>query len=362
MGNKQVKRITFVLGGTGGHIYPALSIAEIIKKMIDVKFNFIISTELARKIDKTYKYKPTKIICGGIVRKNIFTKIINFIKNGIGFFQSLWILIKNRPKILVATGSYISVPVSVAAKILFIPCVVLEQNIVPGVATRIVSKLSKFIFVSFEETKRYFKENKVKVLGNPIRKIENIPDKEKIRQKYNLTSKFTILIFGGSQGSSVINDLIMFSLPFFRLEKIQIIWITGEKEYEKIKEKVSKFPQIYVASYIENIYELYTIVDLVICRAGASTIAELIAFQLPSIIIPIPKSSYNHQLENAKWLERKGATIVFEEEKITPTVLIETINDLMDNPDELKSMKEACKNIYIPNSAENIANEIIKLC
>ncbi|MDD5686214.1 MAG: undecaprenyldiphospho-muramoylpentapeptide beta-N-acetylglucosaminyltransferase [Elusimicrobia bacterium] len=348
------KKILIAVSSTGGHIYPGLAIAsEFKKKGYDV---FFIGKKTEIITRENYRFYTISSI--GFQRKISIKAIIFIIKNIYSVFQSIKILIKEKPDIVIGFGGYVSFPVVFAAWIKKIPTIIHEQNIIPGLANKLSSKFASKVCISFGDSSRYFPLEKVVFTGNPVR--QDILDVSKQTKSIKIIKlPITILVFGGSQGSKNINLAAINSLS--RLvaikEKIRFIHITGENNYEIVKNAYSekKIPaEVY--KYLFNIETAYQKASLVICRAGATTVAELITLKIPAVLIPYPYSTEEHQKANAEYLVRYGSAIIIEEKNIDR--LAEKIYEFANNPDILQEMSESFSKISYPDPIKKFSELI----
>lgn len=353
-------KIIIAGGGTGGHLYPGIALAEYIKKKEpNSKILFLVNRKqkniLMEKFDFSFisaEGLPSKINLG-IIKSSFFILI--------GIFQSLFIILKFKPDVVFGLGSYLSFPPIFVAHCLKIQCFIQEQNYIPGRANLFLSRFAKKIFVSFEDTKKYFPEDIVVFSGNPVREI-GVIEEEKIKEKYGLNKKDKIiLVFGGSKGAKSINNAIIETIPFLKGKDVQIIHITGRDNYEEVKtnaEKVQGMINYILIDYLDNILSVMKIADLVVCRAGATTCAELTLLGKPSILIPYPYAIHNHQKFNAKFLEEKGAAKYLEDKNLSGEKLSSIILEIIENPFILKEMAEKSKILGKQDSKEIIFNFI----
>jgi UDP-N-acetylglucosamine--N-acetylmuramyl-(pentapeptide) pyrophosphoryl-undecaprenol N-acetylglucosamine transferase len=321
MTKKENIKIVFACGGTGGHIYPAVALAQ----ECSAPCLFIGGNDRSDKeIITKYGFRFFGLNVSRKISINLFRSIIKARK----------VLKAVYPKLLVSTGGYTTVPVIIAAFSLRIPIFLLEQNTIPGQVNRYLQSFSKKIFVSFPETKSYFKKNKTIISGNPVRKSFIEDDTYKAFKKINFRNESTILIFGGSQGSKIINDLINKNHDYFLNSPYTLIHITGENFYKNhfldepftIINNQKDQPKIFILPYTESIDYLYSLSDLVISRAGATTIAELVYFKKPSLLIPFPGAKDNHQLQNAISCKKLVNSEYLTEDKLNIENLITKIS------------------------------------
>ncbi len=378
MNSKKEIKIVFTGGGTGGHIFPLIAVIEEIKNLLrnneKLKFWYIgpknkyfipLLSEQGIKI---------KIIFSGKWRryweiKAFFQNILDIFKFLIGFFQSLFLLHSIKPDLIFSKGGYGSLPVVIAGFFKKIPIFLHESDITCGFSNKILAKFSKKIFISFHETKGLPKE-KLIFTGNPIRKVLLKGAEEKKEFSLNLTEeKPILLVLGGSQGAQRINELIFQILPEI-LNEFEIIHQVGIENFKKFKERISlKLKNSFLKRYYHpigflNVKELgfcYSKADLIINRAGSGSIFEISAFGKPSILIPLPESAQNHQLENARYYEKRGACVVLEEKEITtPFILLKKIRELKNDPERLKEMSKKAKEFSQIEAGKKIAEIILK--
>lgn len=293
-----------VTGGTGGHIFPALSIKEEMKKE-NFKIIFVLGGKLRIPLEEELIYIKAAPLMGKnpiVILKNIFINIQ-------GIIESINFLNKN-PFPIIATGSYASFPLLFSAFIKNIPYLILEQNSIPGRVNKIFSKRAKINFIAFEKAKKYLKGKKIFV-GNPLRKFKEIEESEARRILNLKENEKVILIFGGSQGSRFLNNL---GIEISRIMKnYKFILVSGKNFYEEIKEK--KGENVLLFPFYKEMEILYTASDVAITRAGGITIYELLYFGIPSLLIPFPYATCNHQFYNAQCISKKYDFFEMIEEK-----------------------------------------------
>ena len=355
-------RIIIACGGTGGHIFPAIGLAEVLKKS-DFQILFIgTRRDIEDQIKKRgYRLEtlPIRTISFRSIVKCIHS-ITGLIKSLLKAFRILW---KIRPNAVIGFGGYITGPILLAACLMNIPTLIHEQNVVPGRANYILSKFVNKITISFKETKKYFKSNKIVFTGCPIRSEILDANKQEATKLFNFdNNKFTILVMGGSQGSHNINQIFLEAVSLFEEKnKLQIIHVCGKQDYEFVSLEYAKTgitSRVFV--FFEKIGYAYKIADLIICRAGAGTIAELTSLGLVSILIPYP-FVHIHQRKNAKVLADKDAAILIEEKDISSKYLKKEITDLRENIERLSMIRENAKKLGIPDASDNLAKEVLSL-
>lgn len=365
-----MKTILLTGGGTGGHIYPALSIAKEVKKRYPhVRIAFIgTKNGLESKIVSREKDIEFHIIdIQGFKRKVSWTNIQTVIKFMRAVRKSKEIIKELQPDVVIGTGGYVSGPPVYSAYRLGIPTLIHEQNVVPGLTTKFLSRFVSTVAVSFEQSIKYFqKKCRVIYAGNPratdVVRANAAAGRELLGVKDE--RKKIVLLFGGSQGARVINNAVLAMLPYFgQLPQVQFVYVTGEAHYEKIRERIQteKYSNLYIKSFIYNMPDVLAAAHLVIGRAGASTLAELTALGLPSILIPSPYVTNNHQVLNARWLEQHNACKMIEEKACTGHELWLAICELMKNNNKLAQMSNASRELGFPEAAEFIVNQLEKL-
>ncbi len=348
-------RVIISAGGTGGHIYPALAIINKIKEREpDSEFLYIgTHNRMEKDIIPNYGIPFESIEIYGINRKNIFK---NF-KTIQCFYRAIKkckkIMKDFKPDVVVGVGGYVTGAVIYSAKRLGYPTFIHEQNSVPGKANLFLSKYADKIGVSFKSTLKEFPEYKTIYTGNPC--SEEAIRKEMVpKSMYHLSShKKLVLIVMGSLGSEKITNMMLKTLDLFKNKNYEVIFVTGKNSYETF-EKVVLPSNVKVVPYIENLSGFMKNVDVIVSRAGASTMSELIALQIPSILVPSPYVPNNHQYKNAIDLVNKKAALLIEEKDLSGKLLVSKIDELLDNQEEYQVMKENLKKMAILDSAERI--------
>ena len=370
-------KILFTGGGTAGHIFPIIAISREIKKIYperDFHFFYLGPEDEFSENLLSQEGIIVKTILAGKIRRyfgflSFFQNLIDiFIKSPIGFLQSLFYIFVISPDLIFSKGGYGSLPVVFSGWLFLTPIFLHESDIVPGLANRLASKLALEIFVSFPfEKTRYFSPKKMLSVGNPIRKEILEGEKEKAKELFALSGeKPVILVLGGSQGSQRINDILLAILPNF-LENFELIHQTGQKNFKEIEAEAKTVLkkdswQYYHPFPFLNEKELkdaYAVCDLVCGRAGAGSIFEISAVAKPSVLIPLPESAQNHQVENAYAYTESGACLVIEEANLTPHFFLERIKYLFSQPQKLKEMAESARAFSKPKSAQIIAEYLV---
>lgn len=368
-------RVIIAAAGTGGHINPGIAIANKIKE--EEKKSSILFIGTTRGIENDLVPRA------GFELKTIeaygFSKKLNItnIKKNIKTYKSIKLVDKIiddfKPDIVIGTGGYICGPVIMSAKKKKIPTVLHESNAFPGLAVKMLAKKTDTILVGFEAAKNSLKKAKnVVVTGTPtkIKKL-NLSDEEKQKQKVKLglDAKLpTVLVFGGSQGARKINNALLELIEKESNKDYQIIWATGAKNYDDIKQYleergklINNIKRINVVPYIYNMEETMNIADLIVCRSGAITITEIAKLGKPAIFIPLPNVSHNHQEKNARVLEKIGAANIILDADLTEEILSNTIKTIILDNEKLEEMGKNAEKIDIKHVEDKIYAEIKKL-
>lgn len=367
---KEVKGLKVLIagGGTAGHINPGIAIAKYIKcKHNDAEVLFIGTGKgLESKLVPMEGFKIEFIRVRGIKRKISF-EIFPVIKE---LLQGLWktrrIIKRFKPDIVVGTGGYVCGPVVFCASVMRIPTLIHEQNAYPGLTNRILSRYADAVAMSFRDSGEYFKKAKrLLFTGNPIRPemLEN--DRESARQKLGISrEKRLVVVIGGSRGAEKINaSVVDMLLKYYKQGDFNIYFATGELHFTSVKKQLEGMENqdINVLPYIYNTAIVYPSSDLAVCRAGAITSSELTALGIPSVMIPSPYVTANHQERNARLLEKHGAAVVIPEKDLNGSLLYQQIMNLLDNKEQLNKMAKSAKKIGITGAVDKIYSIIVEL-
>lgn len=352
-------------GKTGGHIFPAIAMAEEFKRRFPESKVIFVGTKdgLESKIVPKHDFKLIFICARGLKRKISLRNLMLPCYVLKSLCQSLRILNQERPDLVVGTGGYVSFPVVLSARLKNIPSLIQEQNSYPGVSTRLLAFLVNRVCLSYLSSMNYFlTKRKLKIIGNPVRAEIVSANRYEALRKFNLNpSKKTIFIFGGSQGAHAINQAVLESLDFLS-ENWQLLWQTGESDLAFITEKVNeKKIKCAVFPFIEDMRSAYAASDLVISRAGALTLAEICACGKPSLLIPYPFATADHQRYNAEALQREGAAEMVLQKDLTPALLAGKLSSLLFDEERLKRMAEQSKKMGKPDATSLLVNEMEKL-
>ena len=346
-------------GGTGGHLYPALVFGQTLKRLRPDLHVFYIGSNrvVEKKIMAEQGLAFSTLPVEGLKGRG-WKKIYGFSLLPLAFIKSFFLLLKYRPSLVVGVGGFSSGPMVLTASLLGRPTLIMEQNALPGFTNRKLKRWADRVVVAFESSLTYFGEKAV-ALGNPVREeFYHLPEKKR-------EDRLTILLFGGSQGSKFLNEKMMASLPLLAgiKDRLQIYHQTGEKDYERVASvyRAQGFEEAVVEKYFSPMPDYLALADLVLCRAGATTCAELIAANKPAILIPFAQAADNHQEYNARELEKAGGAVVILERDLTPEILVRKIKHFLDNQEELKLMADNLKKIKKENVADNIARLALQM-
>ena len=347
-------RILIIAGGTGGHVYPAFTIA---KKFCDHGHDIAwIGKEnsLEEKLAVKEGFNFSSISAKGFLGKNLLGKLVSIFLLGTSLIKGYVLILKLKPDLVFSTGGYLSLGPSVSA-FFYCPLFIHEQNSVPGLTNKILHRISKNTFEAFPNT---FKTHRKKVftVGNPIRaEIAEIPN-----TKERIDSRFRVLVIGGSQGSQQINDIMIKAL---RGKDISSKWFfthqVGKLESKELRKAYDETGASFVIKdFIDDMSEVYRNSDIVISRSGAMSVSEICSAQKPSILLPLPWSADNHQLYNAKFLSERGAAIVLESNISSAQAIYQLLIELEKDHNRREAMKRAAGMVFPKSTSDTIYNKI----
>ena len=365
MNNKTDKKPLIILtaGGTGGHVFPAESLAE---ELSQRGYELALITDSRGKDNyhgKLGEIPNYSVLAGALVGKSKLFKIKSLFKTGIGVLQAARILLKNKPVCVVGFGGYASFPCCMAAILLGIDLVIHEQNSVMSRTNRFLSKYASFIAQSFDNVK-YTPSRTPKILtGMPIRQNIAALNQREYKSK-NSQNKFQLLVIGGSQGAKIFGEVIPRAIKMLPQELQQQMQIFHQCRKDDIDEVKSNYTDcqadLTVSHFFENMAELYAQTSLIISRAGASSIAEITATRLPSIIIPLPTAADDHQTTNAQAISTNKAGYVLAQSDFTPEKLSSLLQSLISDEKALTAMSDYTAKLSIINASQRLADAIEK--
>lgn len=357
-------------GGTGGHIYPALTIAEQIKKLEPAAEIIFVGTEagLEKDIIPRYGYPLKFIDVAGFKRSLSLDTVRSGFKLFTGLYDAYQIIAQEKPDLVIGTGGYVCGPIVFLAALQGIPTCIQEQNAMPGITNKILSRVVKKVFLGYKEAEKYFPAKDIlEYTGNPIR--TEILDRER-QESYKALGldpeKKTILVSGGSRGARSINNaLVEVELALSGRHDVQVLHATGAVNYQGHMEKLaaggSVEKNIHVHPYLHNMPEALAIADVAIFRAGAIGLAELMAKGIPSLLVPYPYATANHQEFNARAVEAEGAAKVILDKELNGEKALEVIEQLLLKGEELQAMHKAALGLGKPQAARTIAEKALAL-
>ena len=348
-------------GGTGGHIYPALAIAQGLKLQFPgMKFLFV-GAKGKMEMEKMPKagFSITGLWISGFHRGQLFRNLLFPFKLVASLFHSFFILIKFSPKIVIGTGGFASGPILFMASLFGIPTLIQEQNSFPGITNKLLSTKVNAICVAYEGLSKFFPKNKIKMTGNPVRQdlLDLSAKTDKAKNIFGLQTKHkTVLVLGGSLGARRINELIEEKLNYFKANQLQVIWQCGRLYYEEYK-RYENLPEVCVRPFINKMDYAYAAADFMISRAGASSVSELCVVGKPVVFIPSPNVAEDHQTKNAESISKKEAAILIKEAALELEFEHE-FSKLLDSESLRKKLKNNIKKLAKINATEAIVAEI----
>lgn len=359
-------KILIAAGGTGGHVYPAIAIADALKAENSATEVLFVGTRnhMEWKAVPRAGYEIVNVWISGFHRRLTLKNILFPVKLITALTQSLRIISSFKPHVVVSCGGYVAGPVGWVAGKRGIPIVIQEQNGFPGVTNRLLAKFASRIFTAFKEAEKFLPADKITVTGNPTRNTLTAVAKSVGLQAYGFDkSKPVLMIMGGSGGAKSINEAVKENLDALHNQAgLQIIWQCGSRYYDALTAEIdeAKYPNLRLTEFIDNMPEAYAAADLVISRAGASSCSEFMLTGMPSVLIPSPNVAGDHQTENAKAMAGAGASELLKDEDAV-NELPELVNKLVSDQEKLKEMNLAALSLAKPNAAKEIAQEILEL-
>ncbi len=346
-------------GGTGGHIFGGVAIAE--EFLAQSKGNHVLfvgsSVGLETTLVPKAGYNLVTLKLGRLVGQGLAQKILTLFQIPMALLKCMFILKKHKANIVIGVGGFAAGPCIVAARLLGIPCGILEQNSVPGLTNKISARFAHHIFTAFDAVPAGFKKEKCIYTGNPAR------SQLKPSQKNDQSSGavFTIFAFGGSQGATGINKLLTEAVPLLTAQglKFNLIHQTGPRDLDWVKAAYSAYPHCIAHAFIDNMQSMYDKASVVLCRAGSGTITELAATGNAAIFIPFPQAAGNHQEINAAQVQVVGGALLLRQQDTTAEILTKTLTDLAQNPDKITKMQQKIRTFHKPLAAHRIV-EVMK--
>jgi UDP-N-acetylglucosamine--N-acetylmuramyl-(pentapeptide) pyrophosphoryl-undecaprenol N-acetylglucosamine transferase len=350
-------------GGTGGHIYPAIAIANELKSRFPDADILFVGAQDKMEMQKVPQagYPIKGLWIAGLQRRLTFDNALFPVKLLSSLLKSRQIIKQFKPDVVIGTGGFASGPLLQMANSAGIPTVIQEQNSYPGITNKLLSNKANAICVAYEKLERFFPKGKIVLTGNPVRQDLIAIDGKRAEgiAYFKLDpNKKTILILGGSLGARRVNQLIEKELEFFASQKVQLLWQCGKLYFEEYQKYNSE--NVQVMAFIERMDLVYAAADIVISRAGASSVSELCIVGKPVIFIPSPNVAEDHQTKNAKSVADKNGAILIRETDLD-TTFEATFSDLIANENKQVELSQNIKNLALPNATKAIVEEIIKL-
>lgn len=353
-----MKKVIFVAGGgTGGHIYPGLAVAQALQKEDpNVEVHFV-GTEygLEKKIIPQNNFPLHMISIGGLNSVSFFKKLVVFLKFPIAFFQCVFLILKYRPVYVFGVGGYSSGPLVLTAALLGRRTAIFESNAIPGITNRILSRFVSASFTLFEESKKYLKTKTTEIFGFPVRNnMQPSPRREP-------SKALRVLIFGGSQGARGINITVSEAINKYSNEfkDVEFVHQTGRLDYPTYKDFYKNNSNVKCLEFLDPIKSYYDWADLIFCRAGASTLSELAACGKAAVLVPFPFAADDHQKKNAESMVKRGAAQMILQKDFTAETFAKTVHDFKNKPEKVFELEKNIQKTYIPNAAQNIAKFIL---
>lgn len=355
-------RVLIAGGGTGGHLFPGIALAEEVVTRHHHNEVVFVGTDrgLEARVVPAAGFKLETIKARGLKGMGPVRMAKALWALPLAFIQSWRLLRRHRPDVVVGVGGYSSGPVVLAAWLQGIPTALQEQNALPGMTNKILGHFVRVAFISFEEARRFFPRGRTQLIGNPIRKA--------LMDNYLRSTvaheRFTLLVFGGSLGARAINQRMLEALDHLGdlKDQIHIVHQTGKNDPEAIRRAYQqKGFDAEVVEFIEDMSRAYAMAELVICRAGATTLSELAVCKKASILIPFPFAADDHQTKNAQALVDAGAALMFRESELTGEKLAQAIRALEEEPSRLKKMEKRAALLGRPEAAKELADVCVQL-
>ena len=365
--SERAPHILMVGGGTGGHVYPAIAIADAVQRLrpnAQIVFAGTQDRLEARAVPEAgYALHP--ITAQGLQRQATASNLLMPIRMAQGFLQSWRLVGAIEPDVAVGTGGYVAAPVLLAAWLRGRPLLVQEQNAYAGLTNRALSRLASRIHLAFPEAQDWVPAQRAVVSGNPTRRAlrEADPDsRQEARATFDLPDDArVVLVMGGSLGSAAINGAVEHNLEtLLRGDDVHVVWQTGERYRNAIVNEIDETPRLRIVEYIDRMSAAYAAADLVVCRAGALTCSELMVTGTPAVLVPSPNVTADHQTKNAQSMDRAGAAVLLPEPELDER-LDAVVPDLLGDPERLGQMADAAREQARPDAAETIARDVLTL-
>jgi UDP-N-acetylglucosamine--N-acetylmuramyl-(pentapeptide) pyrophosphoryl-undecaprenol N-acetylglucosamine transferase len=351
-------------GGTGGHVYPGIAVAEELKRLRPKAEVVFVGGRRGLEAQAVPEsgFRIRFLVTRGFPRRAWWRWPAATVANVIGFFQALVVVAQERPDVVLGTGGYVSGPVALAARMFGRPLLIQEQNSIPGVSNRWLARIADEVHLSFTEARAYFdRKDNLKITGNPVRGHILGGDRSEAMREFGLTvGKPTVFVFGGSRGAHRINEAALDAMRRLKGRvDVQFILQTGRDDFESAKRTVEQEQlPAKIVPFLRRIYLAYAAADLVVCRSGAMTLAEIAACGTPAILIPYPYAAQNHQEVNAHNLVERGAATMILDRELTGERLAQSIAHLIADRQTLRRMSANARTFARPDAAERIVRSL----
>lgn len=362
-------RVLITGGGTGGHVYPGLAVAQALRRMApeaEVRFAGTsrgLEAVLVPRAGFPFHRVPASGYRGlGTVARVLF--VLNFVA---GVLCSLMLLLRRRPAVVLGTGGYVSAPVMAAARMLGVPCALQEQNAVPGSANRLVGRWTRRVYLGFASAAARFPRGRTVVTGNPVRAAfcDGMLDEAATPLFATAADLRKVLVFGGSGGAHTLNRAVSdAAVTWLARPDLALLVQTGRREHEAVAQAyptTDSADRFRVVPYIDDMFAALSAAELVVCRAGAMTLAELHCLGKPAVLVPFPHATDGHQLRNARDCEAAGAAVVLEDGDCDAAALVRVVDDLLADRTRLLVMARCAASLARPQAANDIAGDLLHL-
>lgn len=361
-----LKRVVIAGGGTGGHLYPGLAVAEALRERGVTCYFIGTKRGLEAKVvpHKGFAFHPIR--SRGLSKKPHLAALA-LLEMAWGTWQSYRLLGKLRAQLVIGLGGYVCAPAVACSAFQGVPAILMEQNSYPGKANRLLSRLCRYACVGFEESTRYLAHTRVVVTGNPVRQDIIEADRDEARRHLGIEPDRTVLLVtGASQGAASLNEAVLRALPAWKERPMTILHLTGPKNIDEVRAKAEALGDLgrldfRPMGYSDEMARLYAAADLLVCRAGATTLAEVTARGLPAILVPYPFAAEGHQEKNAQTLVDAGAGLMLDDSQVRE-LLGDTVVSLLENDDRRRAMADASRKLGRPEAVKRIIEVIEKVC
>ncbi|MFH0919927.1 MAG: undecaprenyldiphospho-muramoylpentapeptide beta-N-acetylglucosaminyltransferase [Fibrobacterota bacterium] len=358
-----MSRMLFVCGGTGGHVYPAIAVAEAVRRHVPgAEITFVgkrLGFEVKVIIDAGFPCRSIR--AEGFDRTRMLRNLRLLYVLPLGFAQALRTVLREKPDLVFGTGGYVCVPVLAAALLLRKPITLHALDSYPGVAIRFFARFARRVYLGYREASAWLpRRSAVLVTGNPIRET-TWPVAKNLRAEFSVPAgRKVVLVVGGSQGAVALNRMMMDYVAAVsgRGDRF-VLWQTGNRDFEFVQRAAAAFADLRLFPYINNMYDFYRAADVIVCRAGAMTIAELAKFGLPAVFVPLPSSAGDHQRKNAETIEKLGGGVCAHQKDGGPA-LIAAVEKLLSSESTLAVMRARMQALHREDAARAIAMELGK--